>query len=176
MNLISFLDMLGVAFLTIAMWTIFQPEVRKRKIFHPLSLLVILYALNAIPNTLEWMGFEELVEPFEEYIQVLLPAAFFLFFSYVNYSESERALSSRNRVLMAIHAITQKLQISSDPEELWKDLLGRVINVMGFDGGFIDFPEDKKLVNVRMEWEGWSNFPANSSSWMWRTRSSVRSS
>jgi signal transduction histidine kinase len=158
MNLISFLDLLGVVFLVVAMWTILQPGIRKHKIFQSLSLLVIIYALNAIPNTLEWMGFEEVVEPFEEYIQILVPVAFFLFFSYVNYSESEQALSSRNRVFMAIHAITQKLQISSDPEELWKDLLGRVINVMGFDGGFIDFPEDRKLVNIRMEWEGWPHF------------------
>jgi signal transduction histidine kinase len=140
------------------MWTILQPEVRKKKVFHPLSLLVILYALNAIPNALEWMGYEEIVEPFEEYIQVMIPAVFFLFFSYVNYSESEKSLSSRNRVLMALHVITQKLELSSEPEELWEDLLGRVINVMGFDGGFIDFPEDKKLVNVRMKWEGWDEF------------------
>ena len=57
MNLISFLDLLGVIFLAVAMWTILQPKIRKHKIFHSLSLLVILYALNVIPNALEWMGF-----------------------------------------------------------------------------------------------------------------------
>ncbi|MDT8367310.1 MAG: GAF domain-containing sensor histidine kinase [bacterium] len=158
MNLISFLDIIGTVSLAYAMWTILQPEIRKHKAFPSLSLLVIIFALNVFPNALEWMGFEEVVEPFEEYIQILIPAAFFLFFSYMNYSENEQALSSKNRVLMAIHAVTQKLRISNEPEDLWKDLLSRVIDVMGFDGGFIDFPEDKKLVNVRVEWEGWPDF------------------
>ncbi|MDF1537101.1 MAG: GAF domain-containing sensor histidine kinase [bacterium] len=158
MNLISFLDIIGAASLAYAMWTILQPEVRKQKVFHSLFLLVLLYIMNAIPNAVEWMGFEDVVEPFEEYIQILIPMAFFLFFSYVSQSENEKILGSRNRVLMAIHAITQKLQISGEPEGLWKDLLVRVINVMGFDGGFINFPEDRKLVNVRMEWEGWNVF------------------
>ena len=160
MNLISFLDLMGVLFLTYALWTVLQSPVRKRKIFQPLLLLVVLFALNAIPNFLEWMGYEALVEPFEEYIQILVPAAFFVVFTFVKFEESEEALSSRNRVLMAIHTITEKLQVGLKPEDLWEDLLGRVINVMDFDGGFINSPEDHRLINIRMKWEGWEQFSA----------------
>jgi signal transduction histidine kinase len=159
-NLISFLDLLGVLFLFFALWTIFHKEVRQEKIFQPLMLLIVLFALNLIPNFIEWMGYEALVEPFEEYVQILIPAAFFVVFTFVKFEESENILSSRNRVLMAIHTITEKLQVGLKPEELWTDFLGRVINVMGFEGGFIHSPEDHRLVNIRMRWEGWEQFSA----------------
>jgi len=157
-NLISFLDLLGVLLLAFALWTVLQPEIRREKIFQPLMLLIALFMLNAIPNFLEWMGYEALVEPFEEYIQILVPAAFFIVFTFVKFEESEEAISSRNRVLTAIHTITEKLNVSLKPDDLWTDLLGRVINVMGFDGGFINSPEDRSLVNISMKWEGWEQF------------------
>lgn len=158
MSLISFFDFLGVIFLVYALWIIFHSPVRQQKIFQPLLLLLVLYLFNAIPNFLEWMGYEAMVEPFEEYIQVLVPAAFFAVFTFIKFEETEESLNSRNRVLMAIHTITEKLQVGLKPEELWTDLLGRVINVMGFDGGFINSPEDHMLVNVKMKWEGWEQF------------------
>jgi len=160
LNLISFLDLLGVLFLAFALWTALHKQVRQERIFQPLMLLIILFALNVIPNFLEWMGYEALVEPFEEYIQVLVPAVFFVVFTFVKFEESERALSSRNRVLMALHTITEKLQVGLKPEDLWTDFLGRVINVMGFEGGFIHSPQDHRLVNIRMSWEGWEQFSA----------------
>ncbi len=160
MNLISFLDLLGILFLAFALWTALQKEIRHERIFQPLMLLIVLFALNLIPNFLEWIGYEALVEPFEEYIQVLVPAAFFVMFTFIKFEESENALSSRSRVLMAIHAITEKLQVGLKPEDLWTDFLGRVIDVMGFEGGFIHSPEDQRLVNIRMKWEGWEQFSA----------------
>ncbi len=107
-----------------------------------------------MPNFIEWIGYESLVEPFEEFVQILLPAGYFLFFSFAIFYESERATSSRNRVLMALHTITQKVELGENPQALWEELLGRVINVMGFDGGFVHFPDSKDFVNVRLEWEG----------------------
>ena len=160
MNLISFLDLLGILFLAYALWIVLQPPVRQKRLFQPLTLLIVLFLLNAIPNFMEWVGYEALVEPFEEYIQLLVPAAFFLVFTFVKFEESEKALSSRNRVLMAIHTLTENLQAGIKPEELWTDLLGRVISIMGFDGGFINSSEDHRLVNIKMRWEGWEQFSA----------------
>lgn len=160
MNFISFLDLLGGIFLVYALWTLIQPSFRKERIFQPLAFLVVLYALNIFSNFLEWFGYEAIVEPFEEYIQVLLPVAFFVVFTFIKFEESEKAISSRNRVLMAIHTITQKLQVGLKPEDLWSDLLGRVITVMGFDGGFIRSSEDHKLVSAQIKWEGWDQFSA----------------
>jgi signal transduction histidine kinase len=160
MNLISFIDLIGVLFLVYALWIVLHSKVRQSRIFQPLILLVVLFALNAIPNFLEWAGYEAQVEPFEEYIQFLIPAAFFLLFTFVKFEVNEEVLSSRNRVLVAIHTITEKLQVGLKPEDLWTDLLGRVINVMGFDGGFINSPDDHRLINIKMKWEGWEQFSA----------------
>ena len=158
MNLISFLDFLGILFLTYALWIVLKEDIRRLRIFPPLTLLIVLFGLNAVPNFMEWIGFEALVEPFEEYIQILVPAAFFIMFTFVKFEEREEALSSRNRVLTAIHTITEKLQVGLAPEDLWTELLGRVIKVMGFDGGFINSPEDLSVVDVMMEWEGCEHF------------------
>ena len=158
MNLISFLDLLSILFLGYALWTLLKLPIRKQKAFGPLLLLVVLYLLNAFPNFVEWLGFEASVEPLEEYIQILVPAAFFIFFTFIKFEESEDALHSRNRVLTAIHTITEKLQVGLSTRELWTDLLKRVINIMGFDGGFINYPADRKLVNMGLKWEGWEQF------------------
>jgi len=153
-NIISFLDLLSVVCLLYALTILLANKVKGQHIYTSFVFLAGIFLVNAMPNFIEWIGYESLVEPFEEFIQILLPAGYFLFFSFAIFYESERATSSRNRVLMALHTITQKVELGENPQALWEELLGRVINVMGFDGGFVHFPDSKDLVNIRLEWEG----------------------
>ena len=57
MNLISFLDLLSILFLSYALWILLKLPLRKERVFGPLLLLIALYLLNEIPNFLEWSGY-----------------------------------------------------------------------------------------------------------------------
>jgi signal transduction histidine kinase len=154
MNLVSFLDLLASVFLLYGLVVLVRAMVKGRRVYVGLAFLVTVFLFNSIPNFIEWIGYEQLIEPFEDYFLILLPAGFFLFFSVAVFAESEQGTTSRNKVFMALHSITENVVLTDKPHDLWQELLGRVVNVMGFNGGFIHFPEEGDLVSLRFDWEG----------------------
>lgn len=154
MTLVSFLDLLSSIFLAYGLVILVKAMVRGRRIYLGLTFLVAVYLLNSIPNFIEWLGYESLVDPFEDYFLILIPAGFFLFFSFSVFTEGEHSRTSRDKVFTALHSITDKITISDSPQALWQALLSRVVRSMEFDGGFIHLPEGEEVISGRMEWEG----------------------
>ncbi|MGD8353050.1 MAG: hypothetical protein PVJ01_02700, partial [Pseudomonadota bacterium] len=150
MTLVGFLNLLGIVFLVFAAATVLQAPIRKKRIFTPLFLLITIFFINSLPGFVKALRYEVLVTPFEEYIQILLPVAFFIVFTFIGFEESEYVISSRNKVLTALHTMTENLQVDLKPEELWKNLLEHVIEVMAFNGGFLNYDGEERVVNIAM--------------------------
>jgi signal transduction histidine kinase len=152
-NLISFLDL--VACLGFILSFIFAMRNRRTAgdiPFPPVLGIIILGFLSSLAGWLSWSGITEAFSRLQTYTSVLLPAAFFWLFVLVIFHQRRHAMASRNQVLAAIHAATEKETRPEDPFGQVRDLLGRVSTLLRFDAAAIFGSRGEDRLQLAVQW------------------------
>lgn len=134
MNLISFLDLSAFfAFLLAGLFALRNRGAGKGLPLVPVLLLVLLGLAASLAGALLWLGVSRVLSPVEELTSFLIPLAFFWFFISLIYQRRNSAQVSRNQVLAAIHAVTEKESHPEDPLGSVRDLMERVGTLLSLD-------------------------------------------
>ncbi len=134
MNLTAFLDLVGCLGFLLA----FVLALRHRRSLGPVPIpfffaIIVLGFFSTFSGWLIWSGITESLAGFQAYSYILLPVAFFGFFVMIVFHYRHHAQTSRNQVLAAIHAVTERETNPDDPYGQVRDLLGRVSTLLRFD-------------------------------------------
>ncbi|MFV1957168.1 MAG: sensor histidine kinase [bacterium] len=154
MNLVSFMDLLTITSLLYILFVLAREIDPGLRAFRTaMGFLIAVFLIYTVLNILERTDIGGLIDPYDEFVEVLIPVGYLILFSISVFSGKESIVLARGRVLNAINAITEKLPVRQDPKLLWKELLLRVIDTMELDGGFMYLADDRETIRVNHNWE-----------------------
>ncbi len=154
MNLVSFMDLLAIASLLYILFVLTRKLDAGLHAFRAaMGFLIAVFMIYTVLNILERTGIGVILDPYDEFVEVLIPVGYSILFSISIFTGKESIVVARGRVLNAINAITEKLPVRQDPKLLWKELLLRVIDTMELDGGFMYLADDREIIRVNHKWK-----------------------
>lgn len=154
MNIILFIDLIAGVSLVYSVFRVVRDRSLGVHAFRTaLGLLLTVFLVYTILNILERTAVGSIVDPFDEYVEILIPVGFLVLFSLSVFAGRENAVAARGRVMNAINAITKMLPVRDDPKLLWQELLARVIDTMEFDGGFMFLSNGSETISVNHRWK-----------------------
>lgn len=154
MNLVSFMDLLAIVSLLYILFLLTRETEPGFSAFRAaMGFLIAVFMLYTVLNILERTDLVAIIDPFDEFVEVLIPVGYLILFSISVFTGKESIVIARGRVLNAINAITEKLPVRQDPKLLWKELLLRVVDTMELDGGFMYLTDDNETIRVNHRWK-----------------------
>ena len=154
MNLVSFMDLLAIASLLYVLFVLTRDlDARLHAFRAAMGFLIAVFMIYLVLNILERTSVGAVIEPYDEFVEILIPVGYLMLLSISVYAGKESVVVARGRVLNAINAITEKLPVRQDPKLMWKELLLRVIDVMELDGGFMYLADDRETIRVNHKWK-----------------------